>query len=83
MRESYLKVMEAMASGVPVVAVRAGGLQDILTNTPEVGQLYPSGDLAAAAKLTTELLTDEKEWKRQSGTCREAVEVSEDGVLAA
>ena len=52
-------VMEAMASGVPVVAVRAGGLQDILTNTPEVGQLYPSNDYAEAARLTTELLTDE------------------------
>ena len=67
-------VMEAMASGVPVVAVRAGGLQDILTNTPEVGQLYPSNDYAEAARLTTELLTDEKEWTRQRGTCRDAVE---------
>lgn len=67
-------VMEAMASGVPVVAVAKGGLQDILTNTPEVGQLYPSGDFTTAAKLTSELLTDEKEWARQSGTCRAAVE---------
>jgi sulfoquinovosyltransferase len=67
-------VLEAMASGVPVVAVRAGGLQDILTDTPEVGQLYERDDYAKAAELTTELLTDEREWERQRVSCRGAVE---------
>ena len=66
--------MEAMASGVPVVAVRAGGLQDILTNTPEVGRLYPSQDYEEAARATAELLTDEAEWTRQRVACRDAVE---------
>jgi sulfoquinovosyltransferase len=48
--------------------------QDILTNTPEVGRLYPSQDYARAGALTSELLTDEDEWQRQRKSCRDAVE---------
>jgi sulfoquinovosyltransferase len=36
-------VLEAMASGVPVVAVRAGGIPDILTKQGDTGYLYAPG----------------------------------------
>ena len=54
-------VMEAMASGVPVVAVAAGGLLDIMTNCAgNAGELYPSGDYAKAGELTRTLLVDKE-----------------------
>lgn len=36
-------VLEAMASGVPVVAVRAGGIPDILTKQGVTGYLFEPG----------------------------------------
>jgi len=50
-------VLEAMASGVPVVAVAAGGLTDIIEDK-KTGLLYPSKDLDQAVELTQSLLQD-------------------------
>jgi sulfoquinovosyltransferase len=45
-------VMEAMASGLPVVAVAAGGITDIITRDGEIGFLYQPGDYARAAEVS-------------------------------
>lgn len=51
-------VLEAMASGLPVVAVRAGGIPDIINQPGTTGYLYEPGDYAQAAALTRALLQD-------------------------
>jgi glycosyltransferase involved in cell wall biosynthesis len=50
-------VLEAFASGCPVVATNAGGVPAILTNNTH-GLLVPCGDHAAAAAAVLRLLTE-------------------------
>jgi len=55
-----LSVMEAMASGLPVVCTAAGGVPDLLTNGKE-GLLHEVGDLEGlAASMTTLLMNSRK-----------------------
>lgn len=52
-----LVAVEAMASGVPVVASKLGGLAELVTDR-ETGLLVPPGDAAALARALRELLED-------------------------
>ena len=51
-------VLEAMASGVAVVAVRAGGIPDILSKQGQTGYLYAPGDVEGASQLVRQLAGD-------------------------
>lgn len=50
-------VMEAMASGAPVIASAVGGLPDMITNGAD-GVLVPPDDVAALARATLGLIAD-------------------------
>jgi glycosyltransferase involved in cell wall biosynthesis len=52
-----LSVLEAQASGVPVIGTRAGGIPDFVTDGDN-GLLVPSGDADSLAKALDRLLTD-------------------------
>lgn len=49
-------VLEAMASGVPVVAVRAGGIPDILSKQGQTGYLYAPGNIEEATGQVAQLV---------------------------
>ncbi|MFD4994014.1 glycosyltransferase [Cellulosimicrobium cellulans] len=55
-------VVEAMVRGVPVVATRAGGVEEILDDpeagTPSLGLLVPPGDADALAAAVLDVLLD-------------------------
>jgi phosphatidylinositol alpha 1,6-mannosyltransferase len=62
--ETFCQVaQEAMASGLPVVAVGAGGLLD-LVDSSRTGWLYPPGDLRTLRAHVADLVGDE--WKRRA-----------------
>jgi len=58
-QESFgLAALEALASGVPVVATRVGGLPEVVRHS-ETGLLVPVRDPSALAKAVLDLLGDE------------------------
>ena len=57
-------LIEALATGVPVIATRSGGPQDIVTS--ECGHLVPVGDEAALADAMRQVHSDRVHWAHQS-----------------
>ncbi|MEW5299206.1 MAG: hypothetical protein WDW36_002242 [Sanguina aurantia] len=66
-------VLEAMASQLPVVAVRAGGIPDILTQQGVTGYLYDIGDVDAAAAQVLTLSRDAELRSRVGAAARKEV----------
>jgi N-acetyl-alpha-D-glucosaminyl L-malate synthase BshA len=70
--ESFgLVALEAMASGVPVIASHAGGLPEVVENG-ETGFLAPVGDVEAMADGAVEILRDAEGWRRFSEQARQS-----------
>jgi L-malate glycosyltransferase len=81
--ESFgLVALEAMASGVPVVASRTGGLPEVVVHG-QTGYLAEPGDVEAMAEAGLDVLRDPARWREMSRSAREtAVErFGVDGVV--
>jgi L-malate glycosyltransferase len=64
--ESFgLTALEALASGVPVVASDAGGLPEVVRHG-ETGALCPVGDVDAMARAALDILGDRDRWDAMS-----------------
>jgi N-acetyl-alpha-D-glucosaminyl L-malate synthase BshA len=64
--ESFgLSALEALATGVPVVGARAGGLPEVVRDG-ETGALCPVGDVDAMAQAAIGLLKDPERWRAAS-----------------
>ncbi|PYQ48696.1 MAG: N-acetyl-alpha-D-glucosaminyl L-malate synthase BshA [Acidobacteria bacterium] len=73
-QESFgMAALEAMASEVPVIATRAGGLPEVITDG-ENGFLLPVGDVDAMAARAIEILSNPELQRRMGHKAREAAE---------
>jgi N-acetyl-alpha-D-glucosaminyl L-malate synthase BshA len=64
--ESFgLSALEALATGVPVIGTRAGGLPEVVRDG-ETGALCTVGDVEGMARAAVELLRDEAKWQAAS-----------------
>jgi N-acetyl-alpha-D-glucosaminyl L-malate synthase BshA len=69
--ESFgLVALEAMASGVPVVASRAGGVPEVVEDGV-TGHLGEIGDVEAMADAGIDILSDDRKWVRMSIAARQ------------
>ncbi|MDX2184714.1 MAG: N-acetyl-alpha-D-glucosaminyl L-malate synthase BshA [Gemmatimonadaceae bacterium] len=82
--ESFgLSALEALASGVPVIGTKAGGLPEVVTHG-ETGYLFPVGDADAMGRAGAELLLDHTRWAQMSRAAAADVRVryDEDRIVA-
>jgi glycosyltransferase involved in cell wall biosynthesis len=74
-------VLEAMASGLPVIGSRVGGLADIIAHG-KTGYHIEPGDIGALSRYLVQLLTDKKHRLKMARAAREtAVERFDDMVV--
>lgn len=83
-KESFgLSALEALASGVPVVGARAGGLSEVVTDGV-TGFLREVGDVEAMAEAGASLLEDPGRWQTMSRAAAEDARrrFAEDAIVA-
>lgn len=61
---------EAMATGLPVVATKIGGIPYVVANGKS-GLLCPYGDVDTMTEMVEKLMTDEAKWKEYSNEAKE------------